>query len=80
MPNGPVESQRSQYESNVLPRNARVVICGGGVMGASVAYHLALQGLGTEVVLLEQDRFVTSHVEKNGASPTFTTRFSLLPF
>lgn len=81
--------ERTKYESNILPKNARVVICGGGVMGgmantltfeyspffekkqysnfficsfrlAAVAYHLASQGLGDEVVLLEQDRFVFS--------------------
>jgi len=37
------------------PRQARVVIIGGGIMGCSVAYHLAQLGQ-TEVVLLEQGR------------------------
>ena len=36
-----------------LPARARVVIVGGGVIGASVAYHLAHLGW-TDVVLLEQ--------------------------
>ena len=36
-----------------LPPRARVVIIGGGVMGASVAYHLAHLGW-TDVLLLEQ--------------------------
>ncbi|XP_061163484.1 pyruvate dehydrogenase phosphatase regulatory subunit, mitochondrial-like [Saccostrea echinata] len=36
-----------------LPSSARVVICGGGVIGTSVAYHLAKAGW-TDVVLLEQ--------------------------
>ncbi|HEX9063551.1 MAG TPA: FAD-dependent oxidoreductase [Streptosporangiaceae bacterium] len=36
-----------------LPGRARVVIIGGGVIGASVAYHLTLRGL-TDVLLLEQ--------------------------
>ncbi|HWJ83492.1 MAG TPA: FAD-dependent oxidoreductase [Nocardioides sp.] len=38
-----------------LPTRARVVVVGGGVIGCSVAYHLA--GLGwTDVLLLEQGR------------------------
>jgi glycine cleavage system aminomethyltransferase T/glycine/D-amino acid oxidase-like deaminating enzyme len=38
-----------------VPRQAGIVIIGGGIMGCSVAYHLA--GLGrTDVVLLEQGR------------------------
>ncbi len=36
-----------------LPSNARVVIIGGGIVGCSVAYHLALRGV-TDVVLLER--------------------------
>src|SRR5512142_2440164 len=36
-----------------LPSRARVVIIGGGVIGASVAYHLAELGW-TDVLLLEQ--------------------------
>jgi 4-methylaminobutanoate oxidase (formaldehyde-forming) len=37
----------------VLPSRARVVIVGGGVIGASVAYHLTAMGCG-DVLLLEQ--------------------------
>jgi glycine/D-amino acid oxidase-like deaminating enzyme len=36
-----------------LPDRARVVIIGGGVIGTSVAYHLAKEGW-TDVLLLEQ--------------------------
>ena len=36
-----------------LPTNARVVIVGGGIVGCSIAYHLALRGC-TDVVLLER--------------------------
>jgi len=38
-----------------IPDTARVVIVGGGVMGCSVAYHLAKRGW-RDVVLLEQGR------------------------
>ena len=36
-----------------LPGRARVVVVGGGVIGTSVAYHLAKAGW-TDVLLLEQ--------------------------
>ena len=38
---------------NSLPTRARVVVIGGGVVGASVAYHLTKLGF-TDLVLLEQ--------------------------
>ncbi|KRE61721.1 FAD-dependent oxidoreductase [Nostocoides sp. Soil756] len=37
----------------VLPSRARVVVVGGGVIGASIAYHLAHLGV-TDVLVLEQ--------------------------
>jgi dimethylglycine dehydrogenase len=37
-----------------FPTHARVVIVGGGVMGVGLAYHLAHEGWGPEVVLLEK--------------------------
>ena len=40
----------------MVPKTADVVIIGGGVMGASTAYHLALRGQ-KNVVLLERDEF-----------------------
>jgi len=39
-----------------LPRTADIVIIGGGVMGASAAYHLAQRGV-RNVVLLEREEF-----------------------
>ncbi|HEX6835779.1 MAG TPA: FAD-binding oxidoreductase, partial [Polyangia bacterium] len=44
-------------ETNV-PKRARVVVVGGGVIGCSVAYHLAHMGC-TDVVLLERDRLTS---------------------
>lgn len=38
-----------------VPSSAQVVICGGGVVGASVAYHLPKYGF-KDVLLLEQGR------------------------
>jgi 4-methylaminobutanoate oxidase (formaldehyde-forming) len=38
-----------------LPRHARIVLVGGGIVGCSVAYHLARRGCDS-VVLLEQNR------------------------
>jgi 4-methylaminobutanoate oxidase (formaldehyde-forming) len=40
-----------------LPKRARVVVVGGGVIGCSVAYHLAHAGW--EVVLLERDKLTS---------------------
>jgi sarcosine oxidase, subunit beta len=39
-----------------LPTSAQVVVVGGGVMGASTAYHLAARGC-RDVVLLESQPF-----------------------
>ena len=47
--NGPNRRERP------LPGAAQVVICGGGVVGSSVAYHLPKYGF-SNVVLLEQGR------------------------
>ena len=44
-------------EQNV-PKRARVVIIGGGVIGCSVAYHLGHMGC-NDVVLLERDRLTS---------------------
>jgi sarcosine oxidase subunit beta len=39
-----------------LPKTADIVIIGGGVMGASSAYHLAIRGE-HDVVVLEKEEF-----------------------
>ncbi len=41
-----------------VPDRARVVVIGGGIIGISVAYHLAQCGM-TDVVLLERDRLTS---------------------
>ena len=41
-----------------LPTHARVVVVGGGIIGCSVAYHLALMGW-KDIVLLERDQITS---------------------
>ena len=41
-----------------FPESARIVIIGGGIIGCSVAYHLADMGCG-DVVLLERDQLTS---------------------
>ena len=47
----------SQPSAN-LPTSARVVIVGGGIIGTSIAYHLAHMGC-DDVVLLERDEITS---------------------
>lgn len=44
--------------AQVLPKHARVVIVGGGIIGTSVAYHLAKMGW-NEIVLIEKNRLTS---------------------
>src|SRR5260370_31496007 len=41
-----------------IPAHARVVVVGGGIIGTSVAYHLAVMGW-KDIVLLERDRLTS---------------------
>jgi glycine cleavage system aminomethyltransferase T/glycine/D-amino acid oxidase-like deaminating enzyme len=50
-------SERSPSPAG-LPADARAVVVGGGIIGASVAYHLAAMGW-KDVVLLERDRLTS---------------------
>jgi sarcosine oxidase subunit beta len=59
-----------------VPRTADVVVIGGGVHGASVAYHLARRGAG-RVVLLER-KFLASG--PTGRSSALVRRFYAMPF
>jgi 4-methylaminobutanoate oxidase (formaldehyde-forming) len=44
--------------STALPERARIVIIGGGIIGASTLYHLAKDGI-ADCMLLERDRFAS---------------------
>jgi heterotetrameric sarcosine oxidase gamma subunit len=46
-------------QGSELPSRARVVVIGGGIIGASVAYHLGHMGWGSETLLLERDRLTS---------------------
>jgi glycine cleavage system aminomethyltransferase T/glycine/D-amino acid oxidase-like deaminating enzyme len=48
----------AQPRGGALPARARVVVVGGGIIGTSVAYHLAKLGW-TDVLLLERDRLTS---------------------
>lgn len=46
----------SVNDTERLPNEAKVIISGGGVIGASVAYYLAELGWGPDTIVLEQSR------------------------
>ncbi|MCG6920014.1 MAG: FAD-dependent oxidoreductase, partial [Acidobacteria bacterium] len=52
------KSEGARMADQKVPQRARVVIVGGGVIGCSVAYHLAHMGW-KDVVLLERDRLTS---------------------
>ena len=61
-----------------IPTTARVVIIGGGVVGASVLYHLAKAGW-TDCVLLENNELTAGSTwHAAGNVPTFSTSWSIM--
>jgi sarcosine oxidase subunit beta len=58
MANRASAGERAYYGATRMdfPRTADIVIIGGGVMGASAAYHLAKRGV-KDIVLLEKEEF-----------------------
>jgi dimethylglycine dehydrogenase len=61
-----------------FPSHARVVIVGGGVMGVGLAYHLAHEGWGPEVVLLEKAELTSGSTwHAAGQITQSTSSFSL---
>src|SRR5919108_3483901 len=66
-----------------LPRSASVVVIGGGVVGASIAFHLTELGV-TDVLLVDRDRTGSGSTGKNAGgirmqfSSEINVRLSLL--
>ncbi|MEO1537983.1 MAG: FAD-dependent oxidoreductase [Pseudomonadota bacterium] len=61
-----------------FPSTARVVIIGGGAVGASVLYHLAKAGW-TDCVLLEKNELTAGSTwHAAGNVPTFSTSWSIM--
>ncbi|HEX5590691.1 MAG TPA: FAD-dependent oxidoreductase, partial [Candidatus Limnocylindrales bacterium] len=55
----PIADARATIEGPAeLPAQARVVVIGGGIVGASVLYHLTARGW-SDVVLLERRRLTS---------------------
>src|SRR5256884_8445468 len=53
-------------EAIAISETADILIIGGGVMGASIAYHLAKQG-GGRIVLLEREALCNGTTGRSGA-------------
>jgi sarcosine oxidase subunit beta len=51
--NGPAQIRRINASMPVFPTKANVVIIGGGIIGVSIAYHLAKKGI-RDILLLER--------------------------
>jgi len=63
--------------SDELPRHARVVVIGGGILGCSVLYHLARLGW-ADAVLLEQGELTQGSTwHAAGNTPHFSTSLAL---
>ena len=55
----PYAKGKSMNKKNInLPKQAKVVIIGGGIIGCSIAYHLGHMGC-KDVVLLERDELTS---------------------
>ena len=63
---------------STLPSTARVVVIGGGAVGASCLYHLALAGW-TDCLLLEKDELTSGSTwHAAGNVPTFSSSWSIM--
>ena len=61
-----------------LPNHANVIIIGGGAVGASCAYHLALAGWNNVVLLEKNELTAGSTWHAVGNVPTFSSSWSIM--
>jgi dimethylglycine dehydrogenase len=60
-----------------MKNSARIVIVGGGIMGASLLYHLALEGC-TDTILVEKDELTSGSTwHAAGQCPSITGSYNL---
>ena len=60
-----------------MPSQAKVVIVGGGVMGVSLLYHLALEGW-TDIVLIEKAELTSGSTwHAAGQCPSFIADYNM---
>ncbi|MSQ08065.1 MAG: FAD-binding oxidoreductase [Dehalococcoidia bacterium] len=62
----PIRNTETGKETEGVQKTAEVVIIGGGVMGASIAYHLAMRGC-TDVIVLEAKSLAAEGTGHSGA-------------
>src|ERR1700719_2695268 len=60
-----------------MKTNARVVVVGGGMMGASLLYHLALEGCSDTILLEKGERTHCSSGHGAGQCPSITGSYNL---
>jgi dimethylglycine dehydrogenase len=61
-----------------MTEHARVVVIGGGAVGASVLYHLALMGW-TDAILVERDELTSGSTwHAAGNCPNFSTNYNVI--
>ena len=63
-----------------IPRNFDVIIIGGGIMGSSVAYHLANDGFGGRIAVFEKDptyEFSSTTLSAGGVREQFSTAVNI---
>src|SRR5258708_23161188 len=63
---GKLKREITLQESKAMTTTADIIMIGGGVMGASIAYYLAKQG-GGQVVLLERQALCNGTTGRSGA-------------